>query len=127
MRVETQLALAFASGATLAAAAAVYAQCNQRRSWSRWWKANVSSAESAAAALKANQQLESVGVEGALNDDIMKEHFTRNIQFFGHEGQQRIFQSAVVVIGLGVCSDINKTSCKCQAGSMQQHLSIRLG
>ena len=38
----------------------------------------------------------------SLEDEILAEHFTRNVQFFGREGQQRIMGSFVVVIGLGV-------------------------
>ena len=38
----------------------------------------------------------------SLADDILAEHFTRNVQFFGREGQEKIMQSFVVVIGLGV-------------------------
>ena len=38
----------------------------------------------------------------SLEDDILAEHFTRNVQFFGREGQQQIMRSFVVVVGLGV-------------------------
>ncbi|KAI3971183.1 hypothetical protein MKW92_020233 [Papaver armeniacum] len=36
-----------------------------------------------------------------LNDEIVSEHLTRNIQFFGLESQQKISSAYVVVIGLG--------------------------
>lgn len=36
------------------------------------------------------------------NDEVVSEHLTRNIQFFGPESQKRIAGSFVVVIGLGV-------------------------
>jgi len=36
------------------------------------------------------------------DDEILKEQFTRNVQFFGQDGQSRVTQSFVVVIGLGV-------------------------
>lgn len=36
-----------------------------------------------------------------LNDDVVSEQLTRNIQFFGLESQQKVTQSYVVVIGLG--------------------------
>lgn len=36
------------------------------------------------------------------DDDIIAEQLTRNIQFFGIEGQKKISGSFVVVIGLGV-------------------------
>jgi len=35
-------------------------------------------------------------------DDILNEQLTRNIQFFGLEGQRKISKSFVVVVGLGV-------------------------
>lgn len=36
-----------------------------------------------------------------LNDEIVSEHLTRNIQFFGFESQKKVSASYVVVIGLG--------------------------
>lgn len=38
----------------------------------------------------------------SLDDDIVAEHFTRNVQFFGRDAQERIMASFVVVVGLGV-------------------------
>lgn len=38
----------------------------------------------------------------SLDDDIVAEHFTRNVQFFGRDAQQQIMHSFVVVVGLGV-------------------------
>lgn len=37
-----------------------------------------------------------------LKDDVLKEQFTRNVQFFGEDGQSRIASAFVVVVGLGV-------------------------
>lgn len=34
-------------------------------------------------------------------DEILAEHFTRNVQFFGSEAQQRVADSFVIVVGLG--------------------------
>lgn len=34
-------------------------------------------------------------------DEILAEHFTRNVQFFGVEAQQRVADSFVIVVGLG--------------------------
>lgn len=34
-------------------------------------------------------------------DDIVREHFTRNVQFFGQLGQEHIADAFVVVVGLG--------------------------
>ena len=104
MRSESRLALAFCSGAALSAALAAYVWSPSRRSWSWWWKARSSLATPGQPQSPA--QLEhfdsSAGLDSALDDDILKEHFTRNIQFYGPEGQLRIFQSFVAVIGLGV-------------------------
>ena len=42
----------------------------------------------------------------SLDDEIVSEHFTRNIQFFGRASQERIMQSFVIVVGLGVNSHV---------------------
>ena len=42
----------------------------------------------------------------SLDDEIVSEHFTRNIQFFGRASQERIMQSFVIVVGLGVGSHL---------------------
>lgn len=40
---------------------------------------------------------------------VLKEQLSRNIQFFGMEGQQRIADAFVIVVGLGVsCADVEK-------------------
>lgn len=44
------------------------------------------------------QSHQSLSVE---EDEIIAEHFTRNVQFFGVKGQQRVAKSFVVVVGLG--------------------------
>ena len=44
----------------------------------------------------------SATVEDFLEDEILVEQFTRNVQFFGKQGQQKVAESFVVVIGLGV-------------------------
>ena len=38
----------------------------------------------------------------SLNDEVLGEHFTRNVQFFGRPGQEKIMGAFVIVIGLGV-------------------------
>lgn len=43
-----------------------------------------------------------VGIENALEDEILAEQFTRNVQFFGNEGQAAIHKAFVVIVGLGV-------------------------
>ena len=42
------------------------------------------------------------GLQDAFDDEILSEQFTRNIQFFGSQGQQQVHDSFVVVVGLGV-------------------------
>ena len=37
-----------------------------------------------------------------LEDEVLGEHFTRNVQFFGRPGQERIMGAFVIVVGLGV-------------------------
>lgn len=37
-----------------------------------------------------------------LEDEVLGEHFTRNLQFFGSPGQERIMGAFVIVVGLGV-------------------------
>ena len=96
---EVQVALAFCSGAALASVAAV--ACSRLQPWTWWWKARVEAAATLAAVPAAEPPL---GLQEALKDDILTEHFTRNIQFFGKEGQQAIFDSTVAVVGLGVRS-----------------------
>ena len=54
--------------------------------------------------LSPKEAQDGVKVSFSLEDEILAEHFTRNVQFFGREGQQRIMGSFVVVIGLGVSS-----------------------
>jgi hypothetical protein len=41
-------------------------------------------------------------VEFSLDDEILSEALARNVQFFGREGQQRVSDAFVVVVGLGV-------------------------
>ena len=38
----------------------------------------------------------------SLEDEVLGEHFTRNVQFFGRPGQERIMGAFVIVVGLGV-------------------------
>ena len=61
-----------------------------------------------------------VGASGAkmtdvLTDEVLNEHFQRNIQFFGEEGQLKVAGSFVVVIGLG------------GVGSHAAHMLLRSG
>jgi hypothetical protein len=49
---------------------------------------------------EAQQPAAATGV--SLDDDILGEQLTRNVQFFGRESQQRVCDAFVVVVGLGV-------------------------
>ena len=44
----------------------------------------------------------SVPMSQVLEDEVLKEHMTRNIQFFGEAAQLDLANSFVVVVGLGV-------------------------
>lgn len=37
-----------------------------------------------------------------VSDEVLSEQFTRNVQFFGQDGQLKIANAFVVVVGLGV-------------------------
>ncbi len=54
--------------------------------------------EQAAAGSSRRSQLTSASL---LDDDVVAEQLTRNVQFFGLEGQKKITDSFVVVVGLG--------------------------
>ena len=41
-------------------------------------------------------------MDSMLEDEILTEQFTRNVQFFGKQGQLKVAKAFVVVIGLGV-------------------------
>ena len=42
------------------------------------------------------------GCSLSLDDDIVGEQLTRNVQFWGRPGQERVCSAFVVVVGLGV-------------------------
>ncbi|PNH06422.1 hypothetical protein TSOC_007192 [Tetrabaena socialis] len=70
---------------------------------------------SVAASLKAGRTAEGAGtLEHFMEDDVLSEQLTRNVQFFG-EGQMAIARSFVVVVGLG------------GVGSHAAHLLLRSG
>lgn len=54
------------------------------------------------------EQKTAASLHDALDDEILSEQFTRNVQFFGSHGQQRVLDAFVVVVGLGV-SNVPKT------------------
>ncbi|KAJ0987270.1 hypothetical protein J5N97_005626 [Dioscorea zingiberensis] len=50
---------------------------------------------------KRDGLLDTLDVSNFLQDEVVSEQLTRNIQFFGIESQQKVTESFVVVIGLG--------------------------
>ena len=96
---EVKTACAFAAGAALGCAVAYLA--------SR--AAVVSSPAPLAALVAAHSQplpgdtpAEAAAWGVSLDDEVVGEQLTRNVQFFGRDGQQRVCDSFVVVVGLGV-------------------------
>ncbi len=75
----------------------------------------------------------------SLDDEIVGEQLTRNVQFFGRERQQRVVDSFVVVVGLGVrrlrlpdSCWLSRTSnawtrCSQGVGSHAAHMLLRSG
>lgn len=49
------------------------------------------------------------GLHSAFDDEILSEQFTRNVQFFGSQGQQQVHDAFVVVVGLGVSTYLPTT------------------
>eukprot|EP00887_Chlorella_sp_A99_P001035 scaffold14.g1035.t1 len=71
--------------------------------------------EAAAAARPSPQQQQPASLADFEADEVLAEQLTRNVQFFGLEGQRRIASSFVVVVGLG------------GVGSHAAHLLLRSG
>lgn len=95
--------MAFAMG-SLAGAGLAYVCINHWRETSR--KATLGDAQLSSAMQDLDQQSKNRPGD-FLEDEIVKEHLTRNIQFFGRESQLQISKSFVVVVGLGVSSYCN--------------------
>ena len=87
-------ACVFGAGVALGCAAAYAATRPSRRARSP------APAAAAAAAPAPRQHAPSAPL--SLDDEIVGEQLTRNVQFFGREGQQRVCDAFVVVVGLGV-------------------------
>jgi hypothetical protein len=66
------------------------------RCWSRWWDVRVQLAQD------VSKQPNLISMSQALDDDVLREQFTRNVQFFGCAGQEVVLNAFVVVVGLGV-------------------------
>ena len=61
----------------------------------------------------------------ALQDDILREQFTRNIQFFGEAAQAKVFGSFVVIVGLGVCAPLLMVCHALASADLILRLSLR--
>jgi hypothetical protein len=85
------------AGAALSAASLWYYYRNQQPAANRLPQAAVAASSQPAAAHNAS-------LRDFESDEILAEHLTRNVQFFGLEKQKQIATSFVVVIGLGVSS-----------------------
>jgi tRNA A37 threonylcarbamoyladenosine dehydratase len=96
---EVKTACAFAAGAALGCAAAYLAS-----------RAVVVSSPAPLAPpvaahgqpLAGDRPPEAAACGVSLDDEVVGEQLTRNVQFFGRDGQQRVCDSFVVVVGLGV-------------------------
>lgn len=104
------------AGAVLGAGVAYYCLNNQRGPDATSNSANsVPSSSSAPSAATKPAGPKVTVSEHLLEDDILREHFTRNMQFFGEEAQVKISKSFVVVVGLG------------GVGSHAAHMLLRSG
>jgi hypothetical protein len=83
------------AGAALSAASLWFYYRSQQPTASRLPPAAVAASSQPAAAHTAS-------LRDFESDEILAEHLTRNVQFFGLEKQKQIATSFVVVIGLGV-------------------------
>lgn len=90
-------------------AAATYLLLQQRDSASRRPPIVGSAATEPQAPQRQHQDAQAVqpasSVRNFLQDEVLVEQLTRNVQFFGEEAQQTIANSFVIVVGLGVSCD----------------------
>ncbi|CAL8471181.1 g10723 [Coccomyxa elongata] len=106
----------FLLGVGVGAAAAVTLTVAAQRFWRKsqpgklQWKQSIN-----VKAEQDRQRPNAASSSHSLDDDIVAEHFTRNVQFFGRNAQERIMGSFVVVVGLG------------GVGSHAAHLLLRSG
>jgi hypothetical protein len=84
------------AGAALSAASLWYYYRSQQPAANRLLPAAVAASSQPAAHTASLRDFES--------DEILAEHLTRNVQFFGIEKQKQIANAFVVVVGLGVSS-----------------------
>ncbi|KAG6552591.1 hypothetical protein Mapa_005791 [Marchantia paleacea] len=105
-------AILFASFATVSLITTFIASPRNRKRAVDWFKKPPSEIPSVANTIPRRvevirnevERMESIGSSADLDfitDDIISEQFTRNTQFYGEEGQKKVHESMVVVIGLG--------------------------
>ncbi len=101
---QNSLFLLCIGGAAGAAAACAALHVMQRRQWnsrSRQYDQAIHPQESSLSPVVVPKS--GTGLHNFHEDEILAEQFTRNVQFFGQQGQIKVANAFVVVIGLGVC------------------------
>ncbi len=99
---DNSVLLFVAGGAAGAIAACAALHVVQRRSWNARSHRYDESTSGQQRSVTPTVAPDSSGLNNFLDDEILAEQFTRNVQFFGQEGQLKIANAFVVVIGLGV-------------------------
>lgn len=96
-------ALHFLVGSAVGAAVALGAlQYWYRREWNATGRQYGPVPETAQPSTADQVRDSDCGLSDFLSDEVLSEQFTRNVQFFGQDGQLKIANAFVVVIGLGV-------------------------
>lgn len=93
----------FLAGGAVGAAIAVAAlQYWYRREWNADRRQYSASSEKQRKSTSSAVQGSSCKLSDFTSDEVLSEQFTRNVQFFGQDGQIKIASAFVVVVGLGV-------------------------
>jgi hypothetical protein len=101
---QNSLFLLCVGGVAGAAAACATLHDIQRRQWNARSRQYDQASHAQESSLKSVVAPNSgTGLHNFHEDEILAEQFTRNVQFFGQQGQIKIANAFVVVIGLGVC------------------------
>ena len=91
-----------AGGAVGAAIALGVRQYWYRREWNASRRQYSAIADKEQRSPSSPVQGSSCGLSDFVSDEVLSEQFTRNVQFFGQDGQLKIANAFVVVVGLGV-------------------------